>query len=84
MISNQDSVTPNMVAYMVIQRALERCMASDPPAGIEHRLGPDASLLGDILGEMIYRKIDVIPLSAVSGKHLDALNRWIATNEQTG
>lgn len=67
------------ISYMDVQRALERCMAAEPVTGKEYGLSRDASLLGDILGEMIYRRLDVIPLRFIEGGHLDAVNRWIAS-----
>lgn len=69
------------IPYMTIQAALERCMAADPPSGPECGLSQDASLLGDILGEMIWRKLVNVPASAITGKHLDALNRWLITDK---
>lgn len=66
----------NTFNYTDIQAALERCMNAEPAEGKEYGLSRDASLLGDIIGEMIWRKLDAIPVRSVTGKHLDALNRW--------
>lgn len=71
-------------SYHVVQAALERCMAANPPEGAEFGLSRDASLLGDIIGEMIWRKLNEIPASVVTGKHQDALNRWLITEKETG
>lgn len=70
-----------IVSYHAIQTALERCMVAQPPEGIEFGLSRDASLLGDIVGEMIWRKLDEIPMNIVTGKHLEALNRWLLANK---
>lgn len=64
---------------MDIQQALERCMATEPVTGKEYGLSRDASLLGDILGEMIWRKLDKIPMRVIEGKHLEAVSRWVDT-----
>lgn len=71
-----------IISYHAIQASLERCMAAQPPEGIECSLSRDASLLGDIVGEMIWRKLTDIPMNAVTGKHLAALNRWIVVDKQ--
>lgn len=68
--------TEATIGYMDIQQALERCMAAEPAIGKEYGLSRDASLLGDILGEMIWRRIDAVPLKVIEGEHLDALVRW--------
>lgn len=70
--------TQTSISYTSIQQALERCMAAEPVNGKECGLSRDASLLGDILGEMIWRKLDEIPMSVVEGKHLEAVGRWVA------
>lgn len=72
---------PSTFTYPEIQQALERCMAAEPPHGVECRLSRDASLLGDILGEMIYRKLDSVLASAITGKHFETLERWIVTTD---
>lgn len=64
------------VTYSDIQQALERCMSAEPADGIEYRLSKDASLLGDILGDMIYRRLVEIGTGELAEKHLDALRRW--------
>jgi len=74
--------TETAISYMDIQQALERCMAAEPVTGQEYGLSRDASLLGDILGEMIWRKLDEIPVTVMEGRHLEALNRWMATDKQ--
>lgn len=68
------------ISYMEIQGALERCMAVNPPSGPECGLSMDASLLGDIIGEMIYRNLDNISVSVVTGRHREALNQWLVTD----
>jgi hypothetical protein len=65
-----------VISLKTIQQAIERCCTVNPPNGIELTLHPDANLLGDILGEMIYRKLDSIPAHIVQGEHLAALDRW--------
>lgn len=64
------------INYWDIQHALERCMASNPTDGIEHRLSKDASLLADILGEMIYRKVESLPVNGIAEKRIEAFMRW--------
>lgn len=72
---------PSVFTYSEIQQALEKCMAANPPTGVECGLSLDASLLGDILGEMIYRRLDEVPAAVITGKHLETLNRWMVTTE---
>jgi len=66
----------DMVSFSDIQRALERCMLAAPPSGIERKLSHDASILADILGEMIYRRLDAIPLKMLSERHRETYRRW--------
>lgn len=69
--------TREVISYSTIQQALERCMQVEPVEGKECGLSRDASLLGDILGEMIWRKLNEIPMSVIEGKHLEAVERWV-------
>ena len=70
------------IRYLDVQRALERCRAAEPVSGKEYGLSRDASLFGDILGEMIWRKINEVPAHAVVGEHHEALVRWGVTSEE--
>lgn len=62
-----------------IQGAIERCIAAEPPHGPERRLSKDASLLAEILGEMIYQKAENIPIEAFTGAHLEVYRKWART-----
>jgi hypothetical protein len=73
---NSESAS-DVFSLATIQIAIERCCLVNPPAGAELRLHPDANLLGDILGEMFFRKLNSIPLRFVQGEHLAALKRWM-------
>lgn len=64
------------LSYWDVQHALERCMAVTPTDGVEHRLSKDASLLADILGAMIYRKVEFMPTSEIAEKRIEAFVRW--------
>jgi hypothetical protein len=64
------------LSYQDVQRALERCMAANPAEGVECRLSKDASLLADILGDMIYRKVESLPASAIAEKRIEVFDRW--------
>lgn len=79
---NEPPVTTETITYLQIQQGLERCMAAEQPQGHERGLSRDASLLGDILGEMIWRRIDEAPLHAITGSHFEALVRWGVVNEK--
>lgn len=65
-----------MLEYADVQRALERCMAANPTDGAEHRLSKDASLIADILGEMIYLKVERLPSVGITEKRMQAFLRW--------
>lgn len=73
-----------VVSFSDIQHALERCMAAEPVTGKEYGLSRDASLLADILGEMIWRKLNEIPMRVVGGEHLEAVSRWVSAGNRRG
>jgi hypothetical protein len=64
------------IELRVVQAALSRCMADSPPKGVEHGLSRDASLLGEIIGEMIWRNAESISAIELSDSHREALTRW--------
>jgi hypothetical protein len=68
------------ITYQALQHAIERCITAHPASGRDLVLHPDASVLCDILGEMIYRRLDEIPEHVVQGEHRDAFERWAAPN----
>lgn len=59
-----------------IQGAIERCIAAEPPHGLERSLSKDASLLAEILGEMIYQKAEYIPIEAFTAAHQEVYRKW--------
>lgn len=77
--------THDVISFSGIQQALERCMKVEPAEGKECGLSSDASLLADILGEMIWRRLNEIPMRVIGGKHLEAVGRWVvAGNDREG
>lgn len=65
-----------MLSFSTIQHAIERCITADPPHGLERRLSKDASMLAEILGEMIYRKVETISIETFTAAHQEAYRRW--------
>ena len=66
----------SVVSYAEVQQAIARCVSAHPSTGKDLVLHRDASLLCDILGEMIYRRLDEIQASVIQGEHLVAFQRW--------
>ncbi len=65
----------NMITSAEIHGAIKNCLTADPPReGVF--LSRDASLLADILGGMIARRMKAIDRSVLQGEHLEAFNRW--------
>lgn len=65
-----------MVKFDEVQRALERCMAAEPPK--DYALSADASQLADVFAEMLYARSAERPLSEFKPKQLAAFERWKA------
>lgn len=66
-----------MVTFQDLQLAIKRsCGAVEPATGGGGKLPTDTNLLAEILGEMIYRKLDAIPVHVLQGEHREAFERW--------
>ena len=68
-----------MDTVITIQRVgecLARVCQAHPSTGQDHVLHPDASLLAELYGTMIYRKASEIRLAEIEESIRAALDRW--------
>lgn len=63
------------VTFHDLQLAIRRSSESNPAAA-GGELPADTNRLAEILGQMIYRKLDAIPIHVLQGEHLEAFERW--------
>lgn len=64
------------LSFAQVQRALMRCMAAHPPAGLELTLHPEANALADVFGLMSYTRMTDIERGALKPGQLEAFERW--------
>ena len=71
-------MTDQVLTFAQLHAALTRCMAANPPEGIELRLHQDANCLAGLWGLMSYERTQEVPVDQVKPGVLEAYRRWSA------
>lgn len=69
-------MTDSAITIQRVGECLARVCQAHPSTGQDHVLHPDASLLAELYGTMIYCKTSEIGLAAVDESIRAALDRW--------
>jgi len=69
-------MTDSVITIQRVGECLARVCQAHPSTGQDHVLHPDASLLAELYGTMIYSKTGEIGLAAVDESIRAALDRW--------
>lgn len=65
-----------VITIQFVGDSLARVCQAHPSTGQDHALHPDASLLAELYGTMIYSRVREIRLGEVSENIRAALDRW--------
>jgi hypothetical protein len=68
---------PQIVTLSQVQAALANCTQAHPAAGHSYELAPEAAVLCELYGEMIWAKVEQTPLDALSGRMREVLGKWM-------